>query len=103
MKELFVDESPIAAADSKIESLTPSSTFSTIASILRKIRALEEAEPFNAPVDYVNLGLFDYLDHISKPMDLGTGLYHKRCLCTLYMCARRTHLLIIMMFSARES
>ncbi|KAF5199621.1 Bromodomain-containing protein [Thalictrum thalictroides] len=40
--------------------------------VIRKIMKMDAAEPFNAPVDPVALGIPDYFDIIETPMDFGT-------------------------------
>ncbi|EPS74100.1 hypothetical protein M569_00655, partial [Genlisea aurea] len=40
--------------------------------VIRKTMKMEAAEPFNAPVNPVALGIPDYLDVINTPMDFGT-------------------------------
>ncbi|XP_047335240.1 bromodomain testis-specific protein [Impatiens glandulifera] len=44
----------------------------TALEVIRKIMKMEAAEPFNAPVDPVALGIPDYFDVIDTPMDFGT-------------------------------
>lgn len=39
---------------------------------IKKVMKVDAAEPFNAPVDPVALGIPDYLDVIDTPMDFGT-------------------------------
>ncbi|CAA7396484.1 unnamed protein product [Spirodela intermedia] len=40
--------------------------------VIKKIMKMEAAEPFNAPVDPVALGIPDYFEVIETPMDFGT-------------------------------
>ncbi|KAL5703778.1 hypothetical protein ACHQM5_022288 [Ranunculus cassubicifolius] len=40
--------------------------------VIKKIMKMDAAEPFNAPVDPIALGIPDYLDIIDTPMDFGT-------------------------------
>nr|GME02240.1 bromodomain-containing factor 1 [Ipomoea batatas] len=40
--------------------------------VIKKVMKMEAAEPFNAPVDPVALGIPDYFDVIDTPMDFGT-------------------------------
>lgn len=42
--------------------------------LIRSVRALPEAYPFNEPVDYEKLGIPDYPMVIERPMDLGAQL-----------------------------
>ena len=46
--------------------------FPEMEKILLSIQSRSESEAFRAPVDHKGLGLFDYLDVIKSPMDLGT-------------------------------
>ncbi|KAL3814528.1 hypothetical protein ACJIZ3_015796 [Penstemon smallii] len=41
-------------------------------SVIKKIMTMNEATPFNAPVDPIALGIPDYFDIIDTPMDFGT-------------------------------
>lgn len=41
-------------------------------SIIKSLKRLKDAGPFNAPVDPVKLGIPTYLDVVKQPMDLGT-------------------------------
>jgi len=40
--------------------------------IVNALLVLKDSEPFREPVDWRGLELHDYLDHVDKPMDLGT-------------------------------
>lgn len=40
--------------------------------VIKKVMKMDAAEPFNAPVDPVALGIPDYFDIIDTPMDFGT-------------------------------
>jgi hypothetical protein len=40
--------------------------------IVHAMLSHKDSEPFREPVDWRGLGLLDYLDHVEKPMDLGT-------------------------------
>lgn len=40
--------------------------------ILLSILSRPESDVFKEPVDHVGLGLFDYLDIVKQPMDLGS-------------------------------
>lgn len=42
--------------------------------ILVSMMSRPECEAFREPVDHVGLDLFDYLDIVKKPMDLGAVL-----------------------------
>ncbi|KAL6494481.1 hypothetical protein OROGR_031281 [Orobanche gracilis] len=44
----------------------------TALEVIRKVMKMEAAEPFNAPVNPVALGIPDYFDVIDTPMDFGT-------------------------------
>ncbi|ONK54800.1 uncharacterized protein A4U43_UnF11190 [Asparagus officinalis] len=41
-------------------------------SVIKKVMKMDAAEPFNAPVDPIALGIPDYFDIIDTPMDFGT-------------------------------
>lgn len=58
---------------SSLPNLTPSSP--GVPEILKIVNAIynrQEAQAFRDPVDWEGLGLFDYLEIIKTPMDLGT-------------------------------
>jgi Bromodomain len=40
--------------------------------IVNAMLAHKDSGPFREPVDWRGLELHDYLDHVKKPMDLGT-------------------------------
>lgn len=44
----------------------------TALEVIKKIMKMDAAEPFNAPVDPIALGIPDYFDVIDTPMDFGT-------------------------------
>ncbi|KAI3445587.1 hypothetical protein Pfo_002252 [Paulownia fortunei] len=44
----------------------------TALEVIRKVMKMDAAEPFNAPVNPVALGIPDYFDVINTPMDFGT-------------------------------
>lgn len=54
--------------------LRSSDTLAKAKEIVKQIRKLPNADPFNEPVDWEGLKLDDYLDVIKQPMDLGTIL-----------------------------
>mmetsp|Transcript_6775 Transcript_6775/g.17738 ORF Transcript_6775/g.17738 Transcript_6775/m.17738 type:complete len:328 (-) Transcript_6775:375-1358(-) len=54
--------------------LRASDTLAKAKEIVKQIRKLPNADPFNEPVDWEGLKLDDYLDVIKQPMDLGTIL-----------------------------
>lgn len=46
--------------------------FADFLKIIVSIMSRREAQPFREPVDWKALGLYDYLDIVKYPMDLGT-------------------------------
>jgi hypothetical protein len=52
--------------------LRVSDTLGKAKEIVKQVRKLPNADPFNEPVDWEGLKLDDYLDVIKEPMDLGT-------------------------------
>ncbi|KAL6545716.1 hypothetical protein OROGR_009590 [Orobanche gracilis] len=54
------------------ESRNNAQELKTALEVIRKVMKMEAAEPFNAPVNPVALGIPDYFDVIDTPMDFGT-------------------------------
>ncbi|KAL5230276.1 hypothetical protein ABZP36_029052 [Zizania latifolia] len=46
---------------------------------IKKVMKMDAAEPFNTPVDPVDLGIPDYFDIIDTPMDFGTICQNLEC------------------------
>ena len=72
-------------------------SFTEMLRIICSIISRPESDAFRAPVDWQALGLFDYLDIVKQPMDLGTikkkiEIGHYQCVevfrnkCILYFC-----------------